>query len=129
MTWQARAIGVMVDGAAEGITTARSINTARVLTDAINAGFIGRTPFIGPATIDTLVALTHVSKGTVSVRVTFFQGLHWNLPAFNLWITDESSLAGTDWPMSSNDTECIDAAGSGNVAEVLALAVVARLSG
>lgn len=46
VTRQARAISMMVDGAAEGITATCSINTARVLTDAINAGFVSRTSFV-----------------------------------------------------------------------------------
>lgn len=129
MTRQARTISVMVDGAAEGVPTTCSVNTARILTDAINACLVGCTPLVRLATIDTLVALAHMAKGTVSVHVAFLHRLGWNLPAFNFGITHEASLAGTDWSMGGNDAKCINAAGSGNMAEVLTLAVVARLAG
>lgn len=68
-------------------------------------------------------------KSTVGVYVALLHGLYWYLPTLNLWITDEPSLAGTHWPMGSNDAECVDAAGSRHVAEILTLTVVTRLSG
>lgn len=129
MTRKAGAVGMVVDRTAQGIAAAGSIDTTRVLTDAIYASFVTGAPLIGSAAIDTLVAFTDMAKSAVSVGMALLSWFHWNWSALNLWIAKEAPLTRTDRTVSSNDTECIDATGSGNMADVLTLAVVAGLAG
>lgn len=129
MTWQAGAVGMVVDWATQSVAATGTVDTARVLADAVDAGLVTGAPLVSPAPIDAFVAFTDVANGTVSVDVALLCRLHWNGPAFDLGVPEESSLARAHRAVSGNDAKCIDPAGARNVAEVLALAVLAGLAG
>lgn len=128
MSRQARAVGVVVDWATQGVAATGTVDSARVLTDAVDAGLVTGAPLVSPAPVDTLVAFTDVANGAFSVHVALLCGLHRNGPALNLGVPEESSLARADWPVGGNDAECVDPARARYVAEVLTLAVLAGLA-
>lgn len=129
MARQAGAVGVVVDGATQGVAAAGTVDAARVLADAVDAGLVTGAPLISPAPIDTLVAFTDVADGAVGVHMALLCGLHRNRPALNLGIPEEPPLARADRAVGGNDAERVDPAGARNVAQVLALAVLAGLAG
>lgn len=129
MSWQARAVGVVVDWATQGIAATGTVDSARVLTDAVDAGLVTGAPLVSPAPVDTLVAFTDVANGALGVHVALLCGLHRNGPALDLGVPEEPSLTRADRPVGGNDAQCVDPARARYVAEVLTLAVLAGLAG
>lgn len=93
VTRKAGAVSMVVDRTAQGVATTGSVDTARVLTDAVDAGLITGASLIDPASIDTLVAFTDMTKSTIAVDMAFLIWFHWNWPALNLWVAKEAPLA------------------------------------
>lgn len=106
---QTRAVRMVVDRTAQGITAAGAEHAARVLADAIDARLVRRAPLIRPTAEDALVALADVPQGTVGVDLALLWWFGWHWPALDPGISDETSLARADRPVSGSDAEGVDA--------------------
>lgn len=125
---QTRAVRVVVDGTAQGVTTTGAEHAARVLADAVDARLVRRAPLVRPTAEDALVALADVPQGTVGVDLALLWWFGWHWPALDPGISDETSLARADRPVSGSDAESIDAARPRQFAQVLTLPSVTRLA-
>lgn len=125
---QTRTVRVVVDGTAQGVTATGAEHAARVLADAVDTRLVRRAPLVRPTAEDALVALTDVPQGTVGVNLALLWWFGWHWSALDPGISDETSLARADRPVSGSDAESVDAARPRQFAQVLTLPAVTRLA-
>lgn len=121
---KAGAVSVVVDWSTQSVATTGAEHTARVLTDAIDAGLFRSTALICPAAENAFVAFANMSWSTVSVNMTLFRWFGWHWSAFYPGITNETSFARTYGSVGCNYAKCVDTTSPRDMAEVLALSTM-----